>query len=238
MLLQHGAESTLVVDLTRRLGLALGIEEIEVSLSPNSISVTTITDRHCITTVRQCPDHGINMHVITKIQHLVVMTEHQVLDTYAAAARLQKITAKRYNRWLVLVMVGLSCAAFSRLAGGDFAVFAMTFIATCCGMLVRQELAHRHFNPLLNFGATAFVTTSASVPGFYFEIGNNPSLIMASAVLMLVPGFPLINAASDMVKGHINIGVSRWVMASLLTLATCMGIVLAINLFQLWPWMR
>ncbi|WP_205619471.1 threonine/serine exporter family protein [Ferrimonas senticii] len=235
LLMQHGAESMLIADLSRRMGRALGLQEVHVTLTANAINVTSVQNQHCVTTVRYCRDHGIHMGVVTELQHLVVMAEHKVLDAYSIRERLNKINPERYNRWLVLFMVGLSCAAFSMLAGGDWTVFAMTFVATCCGMLVRQELGHRHFNPLLNFAATAFVTTAASAPALYFQLGNLPTVVMASSVLMLVPGVPLINAASDMVKGYINVGLSRWTMASLLTLATSIGIVMAINLFNLWP---
>ncbi|SHG79978.1 threonine/serine exporter family protein [Ferrimonas marina] len=237
MLMQHNAESTLVVGLTRRLGLALGVESVEVALAASAMVVTTLHQGHCITSARECPDRGINMSVVTELQHLVVMAERQQLDINAVKQRLEGIAPTRYNRWLVLVMVALSCAAFSQLAGGDAMVFALTFVASSCGMWVRQELGHRHFNPLVNFGATAFVTTTVATPAVLYNLGNEPFLVMASSVLMLVPGFPLINAASDMVKGHINMGLARWTMASLLILSTCLGIVAAMNLFQVWPWL-
>ena len=35
----------------------------------------------------------------------------------------------QYNRWTVVVLVGLGCAAFSRLFGGDWPVFLVTFVA-------------------------------------------------------------------------------------------------------------
>ncbi|MEL7288184.1 MAG: threonine/serine exporter family protein, partial [Pseudomonadota bacterium] len=60
---------------------------------------------------------------------------------------------------------------------------------------------------------------------------------MASSVLMLVPGFPLINSVADMLKGHINMGIARFTMASLLTLATCLGIVAAMEVTGIWGWM-
>ena len=56
---------------------------------------------------------------------------------------------------------------------------------------------------------------------------------MAASVLLLVPGFPLINAVADMFKGHVNTGLARWAMASLLTLATCIGVVMAMSLWDL-----
>ena len=67
MLLQHGAESRLVSDICCRLGEALGLDSVEISLSASSMVITTIQDDHCITTARRCPDRGINMRVITEI---------------------------------------------------------------------------------------------------------------------------------------------------------------------------
>ncbi|CAM2769392.1 Threonine/serine exporter-like N-terminal domain-containing protein [Vibrio neptunius] len=236
MLLAHGAESTLVGDVTRRIGLASGMDEVEVSLSASSLVVTTVYQEHCITTARRSPDRGINMRVITQVQRICIMLERGIIDHTLAQHKLDQINPERYNRWLVAIMIGLSCAAFSRLAGGDWVVFAMTFIASSIGMIVRQEIGHRHFNPLMNFAATAFVTTVVSAQAVIYGLGNSPFLVMASSVLMLVPGFPLINAVADMLKGYINMGIARFVMASLLTLATCLGIVAAMSLVGVWGW--
>ncbi|MDD1793872.1 threonine/serine exporter family protein [Enterovibrio makurazakiensis] len=237
MLLQHGAESRLVSDICCRLGEALGLDSVEISLSASSMVITTIHNDHCITTARRCPDRGINMRVITEIQRILIMTEKHLLDKDGVKARLNRISPQRYNRWLVAVVIGLSCASFSRLSGGDASVFVLTFVASFVGMVVRQEIGHRQFNPLLNFGVTAFVTTLVSSIGAMMSIGNQPYLAMASSVLMLVPGFPLINAVSDMVKGYVNMGIARWVMASLLTLATSLGIVGAMNVTGIWGWL-
>lgn len=44
--------------------------------------------------------------------------------------------------------------------------------------------------------------------GYVFNLSETPQAAMAAGVLMLVPGFPMINAISDMVKGHMNVGIS------------------------------
>ncbi|MGR5120517.1 threonine/serine exporter family protein [Vibrio astriarenae] len=237
MLLAHGAESTLVSTVMRRIGIAAGIEEVEVALSADALVVTTVFNEHCVTTTRSCADRGINMRVITQIQRICIMMEKGILDYHMAQEQLNRISPERYNRWLVVLMIGLSCACFSRLAGGDMGVFIMTFISSALGMIVRQELGHRHFNPLVNFAATAFVTSTISAQAVIYSIGNQPTIVMASSVLMLVPGLPLINAVADMLKGHINMGIARFMMASLLTLATSVGIVASMSLTGIWGWM-
>lgn len=236
MLLAHGAESTLVGDIMRRMGSACGMSEVEVSLSASSLVLTTVYDGHCITTARRCPDRGINMRVVTQVQRICIMMEKGILDYSLAQKKLNQISPERYNRWLVVVMIGLSCAAFARLAGGDWTVFTMTFIASAAGMIVRQEIGHRQFNPLVNFTVTSFVTSIISAQAIIYQLGNKPTIVMASSVLMLVPGFPLINAVADMLKGYINMGIARFVMASLLTLATSLGIVAAMSVTGVCGW--
>ncbi|MEA7931734.1 threonine/serine exporter family protein, partial [Salmonella enterica subsp. enterica serovar Montevideo] len=43
---------------------------------------------------------------------------------------------------------------------------------------------------------------------------QTPTIAMAASVLLLVPGFPLINSVADMFKGHINTGLARRVIVS------------------------
>lgn len=236
MLLAHGAESTLVADIMRRMGIACDMHEVEVALTSNSLVVTTVYNEHCITTARRCQDRGINMRAVTQIQRICIMMEKGIMDFTLAQKKLNAISPERYPRWIVIIMIGLSCGAFSRLAGGDWTIFLATFIAAAGGMAVRLEIAHRHFNPLLNFATTAFVTTIISAQAVNYDWGNKPSLVMACSVLMLVPGFPLINSVADMLKGYVNTGIARFMMATLLTLATCLGIIAAMFVTDVRGW--
>ncbi|SQC18935.1 membrane protein [Klebsiella pneumoniae] len=76
-LLQHGAESALVEELSTRLGLALGMDSVESAISSNAIVLTTIKNGECLTSTRKNVDRGINMHVVTEVQHIVILAEHK-----------------------------------------------------------------------------------------------------------------------------------------------------------------
>lgn len=236
-LLQHGAESALIDELSTRLGLALGVDCVESSISANAIVLTTIKDDQCLTSTRKNIDRGINMHVVTEVQHIVILAEHKLIDRQAVKKRFNQIKPLRYPRWLVVTMVGLSCACFCKLNNGGWDGALVTFIASAVAMYVRQVFTQRHLHPQINFFLTAFVATTVSglllaLPPFT----HTSTVAMAASVLLLVPGFPLINAVADMFKGHINTGLARWAMASLLTLATCIGIVMALSLWGLRGW--
>ena len=243
MLLQHGAESALVESVTRRLGLALGMEEVEVALMANGLTITTIQGGRTHTLVRRNIDRGINMHVVTEVQRTMLDAEAGRLPRAAVAQRLDEVKPLRYNRWLVSLMIGFSCTAFAQLilqsrgVSMDAGTALFTFVASGVAMHVRQWLGSLHFNPLVNFAATSFVATSIAAQGVIRGWVDQPKVTMAACVLLLVPGFPLINAVSDMVKGYINTGISRGVMAILLLLATCAGMVLAMTVWNTWTWL-
>ena len=151
LLLQHGAGSTVVEQLSTRLGLALGMDSVESSISANAVVLTTLSHGACLTTTRKNVDRGINMQVVTEVQHIVILAEHHLADAHDVARRFDRIRPLRYPRWLVVLMVGLSCGCFSMLNGGGADAFLVTFIASGTAMLVRQILTARHMNPLINF---------------------------------------------------------------------------------------
>ena len=236
LMLQHGAESQLVEQTTVRVGIALGLEHVELSLSSGSIVITSLYQDRCVTTTRRCLDRGINMHMVCEVLRICVMAEKQLFDIDKVKIHLAKLTPLKYNRWLVVLMVGLSCSSFSHFFGGDWQVYWMTFIASASAMIIRQELGARHHNPFVNFSISAFIATSVASIGVFYQFGEHPEIALAASVLLLVPGFPLINAVSDILKGHINTGIARWVFASMLMLSVGIGIVASMTLTGVEGW--
>lgn len=56
------------------------MDSVESSISSNAIVLTTIKDGQCLTSTRKNHDRGINMHVVTEVQHIVILAEHHLLD--------------------------------------------------------------------------------------------------------------------------------------------------------------
>ena len=237
LLLQHGAESALVDSVTCRLGVALGAETVEVAILSNALSVTTVHHGHAVTLIRRSVDRGINMYMVTEAQRAMLDVEGKTLDREAFRQRIHSISPWRYPRWQVALAIGVSCACFGRLAGADLTACLVTFVASTVAMATRQFFVSLHFNPLVTFFLSAFVATSIASQGLIYRWGTTPKLAMAACVLLLVPGFPMINSVSDMVKGHHHTGVARTVMASMLGGATAGGILLAMTVWRVWGWL-
>ena len=236
LLLQHGAESTVVVQMAQRLGVALGVESVECALTANAIVLTTLSDEHCITTTRKNSDKGINMQMVTDVQRIVIAVEHKLYDLEMAQQKLNRLKPLKYPPILVVGMIGLSCASFAHLSGGDWVICVITFFASAVGMFVRQALSKRHYNLLIVFAMTSFVASLISGLSLKYQWGNDPQVALASSVLLLVPGFPLINSLADILKGYINMGIGRWTIATILTFGACLGIVFALSAMNISSW--
>ncbi len=229
LLLAYGAESDLVEEISQRLGYSLGLASVEISISSNSLVLTSLAHGRCITTTRRIREHGINMAIICELQRICLLTEKGLYGLSEVRKRVSRIQPRTYPKRYLVPMIGLSCASFCHLFGGDLHASILTFIASSIGMLVRLYIAKHHFNLLINFATTAFVITLIAQLGYHIPLTETPKLPMAASVLMLVPGFPMINSISDMVKGHLNVGISRWGYATLLTVSSVIGITIAMQ---------
>lgn len=232
MLLQNGAETERVERSVHRIGTGLGCDWLDILVSPNGLLVTTNSGGEFRTRLRRVVQIGVNLAVLDEISHLTHRIERETMSLAAVRAELERIDqmGRHYNRWLVAGMVGLACAAFSELAGGDTAAFMITLTAAGLAMIVRQELARRDFNLILTVGVTAFVAGLIASAAVALGLSATPDTALSSSVLLLVPGVPLINAAEDLIKGHMVIGLVRGLTGVLISAAIALGLLVAIRL--------
>ncbi|RXJ87492.1 threonine/serine exporter ThrE family protein [Arcobacter sp. CECT 8985] len=235
LMLEYGAESKLIEQTTKRMGKALGVKSVEISLIPSAIVLTTLSNTNqSVTTTRQSHHKPINMSIVYDVQRLCIDLENYELGAEKAILLLKQIKPNYYNKWLVVFMIGLSCASFSYLRGADWQAFTITFLASSIAMFIRQQLAKQKFILIISFATTAFFATL--IASLASKISTTPSIALSASVLLLVPGFPFINSFLDAVKGYLSMGWGRWMQATLLTLATSMGIIFAMAVLNMKGW--
>jgi len=236
IMLEYGAESILIEQTAQRLGKALGVDSVEMSLIPSAIVLTTLNNNHSVTTTRSVHHKPINMTIVCVIQSMLIEIENNKHDFQYVNETIKNIVPNLYNKWLVVFMVGLACASFSILQGSDLTGFFITFIVASIAMFIRQVLNKKRFMMILTFGITAFLATILSTAIMHYFPTDTPNIVLASSVLLLVPGFPFINSFLDALKGYLSMGWGRWLQATILTVASSMGIVLAMTTLNIKGW--
>lgn len=232
MLLQHGATSQRVEESVHRIGTGLGCDWLDILVSPNVITITASSGSEFRTKLRRVASLGVDLGKVTVINDLSRRISSGKIDRFQVRSELEQIDTmpRNYNRWLVVFMVGLACAAFSRLFDGDWIIFGVTFGAAAVAMLLRQTLTRHHFNPLLVVVTCSFVAGCLASTAGLFHLSDQPETALAAAVLLLVPGVPLINSAQDLIRGHLVTGITRGVTGLLISLAIALGLLLALSL--------
>ncbi len=236
LLMHNGAETQRVEETVRTLGAGLGCDWGDVFVSPTSITVTHFSQGELHTTVRRVRNAGVNdsvnMALIEGISHLTHRVAEGQLDQSQVWAELWRIDleTRSYNRWLTIAMIGLACAAYSRLFGGDWSVFSTTLVSASAAMFVRQTLSQRQFNPLIIVIITAFAAGLLVGIGSWLQLCHQPGLALAASTLLLVPGVPFINGVEDLIKGHTSVGLARGIAGLLIIFAIALGLLLAMRL--------
>ncbi|MGB1286153.1 MAG: threonine/serine exporter family protein [Aggregatilineales bacterium] len=226
MMLQNGADSQRVEETVHHLGTGLGCDWLDILVMPHAIMVTTTSNQEFRTRIRRAPGRGVNMSLIAAISDLSYQVNQGDVDRCQLRDALREIDTmpRNYNRWQVVFAVGLSCAAFSRLFGGDIAVLIIVLLASSLAMFVRQELHHRYFNGLLITVITAAVAGFVASFASLLNLTAQSETALAASVLLLVPGVPLINAAEDLINGHIVTGLARGFLGLLFALSIATGL--------------
>ena len=232
LLMQNGAESERIEETVHQLGTGLGCDWGDVLVSPNAIIVTHISGGEFRTKVRRITKGGVNMTLIAAVSHLTHRVAEGKYDRFGVRAELERInsTPRHYNRWVTILAVGLACAAFSRLFGGDWTIFGITLMAASGSMFVRQELMQRQFNALLVTTAAALSAGLLVGAAKFLSISSSLETALAASVLLLVPGVPFINSVEDLIKGHTVVGLARGTTGLLIILAIALGLLVAMRL--------
>lgn len=222
-----GVQTSRVVRNTTRIAESYGYE-IDMTLFQKSI-IMTLADKddllHPKTSVDKIKSLPLNFEINSTLSALSwYIYDHQI-PLAEAKDKFQAIMSKpRMSRWGVLFLVACANASFCRLFSGDATAMMVVFIATLVGFFVRQEMMIRHMNHLFVFVVSSFIASMIGGTAVYFHLGSTPTIALASSVLYLIPGVPLINSVIDVIDGHVLAGVSRFINACLLIICIAIGL--------------
>lgn len=188
-------------------------------------------DKDSITLFKESPPHSVHLRILTEVSRLswhVCENNLSIDETEQIFGEIKKIS--NYNKWLVSVAVGFSCAGLCIFSFGDIFNAIVACLAAFIGSLCRYKITEMKFNPIISISAAAFITTFITGAGSLYEIGERPEAAMATAVLYLIPGVPLINTIIDLIEGYLSSAMNRALFAGLILLTISVGMTLCITL--------
>ncbi|NDW17782.1 threonine/serine exporter [Dysgonomonas sp. 216] len=184
-----------------------------------------------VTLYKEAPPYNVHLEILTKVSKLSWSVVEDGLSMEDTEKELEKIkNTTHYKPWIVSVAVGLSCGGLCLLSGGDLFNMLVTILAAFVGSLLRFQIVKMNFNGMISVIIAAFVTTMITGIGTIANIGVSPQAAMATAVLYLIPGVPLINSVIDLIEGYLSAAMNRMLFAGFFLLCIAAGMTLSITL--------
>jgi len=205
-------------------GLGYGIE-ILITQRALMLTITEKDHEYFFSRLKRVSPLKPNFRMVSGISHLswnVMEKKWSIEKINEELDRLKQLPF--YPRGVLLTTVGLAGSGFCFLFGGDYLNMTVAFVATVIGLFVRQESARKKFNPYLCVYFAALVASFIAGLSETLAIGAAPDKAIATSVLFLVPGIPLINSVTDMIDGNIQNGWVRAVNGLLIAFAIALGL--------------
>ncbi|NDW10159.1 threonine/serine exporter ThrE family protein [Dysgonomonas sp. 520] len=196
------------------------------------ISVQNMRDESdTITLFRESPGHNVHLAILTEVSQLSWKVYDKCLAFDETVRAFEDIKNKKhYNCWIIAFAVGLACAGLCLLSKGDYYNAAVAWIGAFMGSVLRYKISKYKYNNMIAIGIAAFVTTLVTGLGAIYGIGTNTETAMATAVLYLIPGVPLINCVIDLIEGYLSSSINRALFAAFVLLCIAAGMTLCITL--------
>lgn len=226
LMLGAGASSARVSDSMSRAASAVGIEELHSRVGMRDIVSTASRGQMFRTRVAEIRHPAVDADRLTELKRLTNrlrpgMTAPELQGELDQIERMPR----RHADPLRVLAAALACAAFALLNNGGWQEFVAVGIAAGTGQWVRMLVHRLRTNEYLVVFVAA--TTALLVYLLVAELfsllglpGAQHDAALTSAVLFLVPGFPLVTGALDLARLDLNSGIARVTYAVLILLAT------------------
>jgi uncharacterized membrane protein YjjP (DUF1212 family) len=229
LLMSSGASTSRIRITLNRISEALGyITDVFITNRALTLTIRDENNKDIFSSTKRTSPHGVNFKVVSGLSRMswrIVEEKWSLQQIRNEVNRLESLP--HYPRFIVLLMIGISGAAFCRLFGGKGVDMLTCFVATFIGLFVRQEALKLNFNPYLCVYFSASVAALIAGAAYKFNIGILPEQAFTASVLFLIPGVPLINMFSDFIDGNILNGLIRGINGLMFAFAIALGLLTA-----------
>jgi len=233
LLMSNGASTGRVRNTVNRIAEALGYD-VELLITSRSLMLTVTEENGSdyTSSVRRTPPHGVNFRIVSGISRMSWRVIEEKLTIAQINDEINRLTSlPHYPRLVVLSFVALAGASFCRLFGGEGWELIVTFAATFFGLFIRQEAIKKRFNPYLAIVFASFAASMVSGLSVKLGIGDTPEHALATSVLFLIPGVPLINSLTDIIDGNTLNGIVRGANGFVMAFAIALGLMMAMQIY-------
>ena len=231
-LMESGADCARIIRDMRRAAAHLRIpsDQIQSHVTYTTLMLNVTDGERSFTQFRKCMKHGVNLAVIEAISKLTwrILRGNTPMNAIENAVNRIWQRPRCYSTFLTALGAAAGSGASCTLFGGSLPETLIAAIAALVGFSAHRLSTRNEFNPYACAMIAAFAATiSAWLIPMLFRCGTMWYALVACTIF-LVPGFPIINSASDVINRYISSGMTRAIDTILIIGGMPFGIAFAI----------
>lgn len=226
-LIVSASHSGKTIRIVKRFAKAYGFDVYLMMQTKSVILTLTYAQDHSIqqTAIRHIPSLALNFYFQNMLSRLSWYVHDNPVELDMLEAKYREIIAvRRYPFVFVLLAAALANMSFCRLFGGDFYAMLFVFLGTAAAFYCRSILHKFEINHLIVIVLTAFVSSLGAGLTVLFSLGETASIALATSVLFLIPGVPLINSLIEILEGHVLNGIEKLMNSCTIIVCIALGL--------------
>ena len=236
IIMENGGETYRAEETINRMGSGFGLEQVDSFAVPSGLFISYRSkDGDPVTSVRRVRREGRNLTRVDEVNRVSRLVSAGKLDCGAALSQLREIECRpgSFAGMWCLPAAFLCAAGFTALFGGNLMAIGVAGIVAAVvqgmEMLLRRIRSRGLAASVLGGMLTSLLPglLALAVPGLQTE------LVIAGAVMPLVPGLAMTNAVQDTMRGDMVSGLSHGTQAILTAFLIAGGALLALSLMKL-----
>ena len=231
-LMENGADCARIVrDMTRAaVHLCIPTAQIQSHVTYTTLMLCVSDGERSFTQFRKCMKHGVNLAVIAAVSKLTWRILRGNTAMHPIERAIERIRQRQlcYPDWVIALGAAVGSGGSCKLFGGSWFEALIATIAALAGFIAHRTSTRYAFNPYACAMITGFVATLCAwaIP-MALGLGTMWYALVACTIF-LMPGFPSVNAASDMLNRFTTSGMTRGMDTMLIIGGMTFGIAFAI----------
>ena len=231
-LMENGADCARIVRDMRRAAVHLRIpaDQIQSHVTYTTLMLCVSDGDRSFTQFRKCLKHGVNLAVLAAVSKLTwrILRGNTPLAPIERAINRIRERSLCYPDWGIALGAAIGSGGSCKLFGGSWLEALVATIAALMGFIAHRTSTRYAFNPYACAMITGFVATlgawiipaALGLPTMWYAL--------VACTIFLMPGFPSINAASDLLNRFTTSGMTRAMDTMLIIGGMTFGIAFAI----------
>ncbi len=224
IMLQSGAETYRVEETICRICLSFGADGVDSFVTPTGIIVSIYKNNKTYSTLKRVTSRGVDLNKIDLVNNLSRITEKEKINIDSFYKSLKEIErGDRYSTFTTLIFSALTAGSFALIFDGTLKDMFSAAIIGLVIQILSIHLAKLTVNSFFINAICGAVSSAMAILLYNMNIASQVDKTNIGAIMLLVPGLAITNAARDIIAADYLSGITKAAEAFLIAVAIAVG---------------